>query len=106
MPALPNSPVSGAPLASNARPTPEIFALRVQAGLQVAEGCAEGVRSQVAGGYALAEAGVAAQPAEVCVLAEVAGAQAVGVSALAVEVVGAQGAEEVDADDRKTKQFY
>ena len=84
MPALPNSPVSGAPLASNVRPTPEIVALRVQAGLPVAEGCEEAVDKQVAGVYALAEA-VGAQVVEVCVQAEVAGAQEAGVCALAGE---------------------
>ena len=75
----------------------------------MAEGCAEAVDNQVAVVYALAEA-AGGQVAEVCVLAEVAVVQVAEVCALA-EVVGAQGvagalAGEVDADDRKTQQFY
>ena len=92
--ARPRCPANAAPLASNARPMPALFVLRAPVGRQVAEGCAEAVDNQVAGVYALAAAG--AQVAEVCVLAEVVGAQG---------VAGAL-AEEAGADDRKTQQFY
>ena len=69
----PRCPANAAPLASNARPMPAIFVLRVQVGPWVAEGHA--LRSapglQVVEEHALAEA-VGVQAAEACAAVAVA----------------------------------
>jgi hypothetical protein len=80
---------------------PALFVLRAPVGLQVAEGCAEAVDNQEAVVYALAAGG---QVAEACVLAA-AGAQ-VAEACVRAEVAVAQGAVEVDVDERKTKPCY
>lgn len=62
----PRTLASEAALVCNARPTPEICALPVAVGVQVAEACTEAVGAQV---VEVCKEAVGAQVAEVCAVA-------------------------------------